>query len=158
MKRKLIGLILSAVMAVSLVGCGGAGDDGTTAGTSTDTPTKSESDNVDTPASAPSDDAQSLTVWCWDSFNVDAMKKAGEIYTADHPDVTINVQETVSSDIQTLIQTYAMSGELNALPDIFLMDDQVFAKYLQNYPDVFADITDSGIPFQDFADVICCEL
>ena len=23
----------------------------------------------DTPASAPSDDAQSLTVWCWDSFN-----------------------------------------------------------------------------------------
>lgn len=125
MKRKLISLILSAVMAVSLVGCGGAGDDGTTAGTSTDTPTKSESDNVDTPASAPSDDAQSLTVWCWDSFNVDAMKKAGEIYTADHPDVTINVQETVSSDIQTLIQTYAMSGELNALPDIFLMDDQV---------------------------------
>ena len=109
MKRKLISLILSAVMAVSLVGCGGAGDDGTTAGTSTDTPTKSESDNVDTPASAPSDDAQSLTVWCWDSFNVDAMKKAGEIYTADHPDV-------------------------------------------------FADITDSGIPFQDFADVICCEL
>lgn len=152
MKRKLIGLILSAVMAVSLVGCGGSGDDGTTAGTSTDTPTKSESDNADAPVNAPSDDAQSLTVWCWDSFNVDAMKKAGEIYTADHPDVTINVQETVSSDIQTLIQTYAMSGELNALPDIFLMDDQVFAKYLQNYPDVFADITDSGIPFQDFAE------
>ena len=48
MKRKLIGLILSAVMAVSLVGCGGSGDDGTTAGTLTDTPTKSESDNVDT--------------------------------------------------------------------------------------------------------------
>lgn len=152
MKRKLIGLILSAVMAVSLVGCGESGDDGTTAGTSTDTPTKSESDNSDTPTNAPSDDAQSLTVWCWDSFNVDAMKKAGEIYTADHPDVTINVQETVSSDIQTLIQTYAMSGELNALPDIFLMDDQVFAKYLQNYPDVFADITDSGISFQDFAE------
>lgn len=41
---------------------------------------------------------------------------------------------------------------MNALPDIFLMDDQVFAKYLQNYPDVFADITDSGIPFQDFAE------
>ncbi len=102
MKRKLIGLILSAVLAVSLVGCGGSGDDGTLT-------QKSESDNVDTPASASSDDTQSLTVWCWDSFNVDAMKKAGEIYTADHPDV-------------------------------------------------FADITDSGIPFQDFADVICCEL
>ena len=77
MKRKLIGLILSAVMAVSLVGCGGSSDDGTTTGTSTDTPTKSESDNADTSATASSDDAQSLTVWCWDSFNVDAMKRAG---------------------------------------------------------------------------------
>lgn len=93
-----------------------------------------------------------LTVWCWDSFNVDAMKEAGKLYQKDHPDVNINVVETVSSDIQTLVQTYAMSGELDALPDIFLMDDQVFAKYLQNYPDVFADLTDSGIAFADFAE------
>ncbi len=28
------------------------------------------------------------------------------------------------------------------LPDVFLMDDQVFTKYLQNYPEVFADLTD----------------
>ena len=68
------------------------------------------------------------------------MKEAGKLYQKDHPDVNINVVETVSSDIQTLVQTYAMSGELDALPDIFLMDDQVFAKYLQNYPDVFADL------------------
>lgn len=86
------------------------------------------------------------------SFNVDAMKEAGKLYQKDHPDVNINVVETVSSDIQTLVQTYAMSGELDALPDIFLMDDQVFAKYLQNYPDVFADLTDSGIAFADFAE------
>lgn len=80
------------------------------------------------------------------------MKEAGKLYQKDHPDVNINVVETVSSDIQTLVQTYAMSGELDALPDIFLMDDQVFAKYLQNYPDVFADLTDSGIAFADFAE------
>ena len=79
------------------------------------------------------------------------MKKAGEIYTAKNPDVKINVVETVSADIQTLVQTYAMSNNLDALPDIFLMDDQVFEKYLQNYPEVFAELTNSGIPFSDFA-------
>lgn len=153
MKKKLIGLFLSAVMAVSLVGCGDSGKADTAPDVSTGTPSDTAKDSAPAaPSDTPSGDAQSLTVWCWDSFNVDAMKKAGEIYTADHPDVSINVQETVSSDIQTLVQTYAMSGELNALPDIFLMDDQVFAKYLQNYPEVFADLTDSGIPFSDFAE------
>lgn len=145
MKRKLFGLVMAAAMAVSLAGCGSGKD----AGASSDSPAA-----AGTPSEASGDaaaDGQTLTVWCWDSFNVDAMKKAGEIYTADHPGVSVNVQETVSSDIQTLVQTYAMSSELDALPDIFLMDDQVFAKYLQNYPEVFADLTGSGIPFDDFA-------
>lgn len=155
MKRKLISLALSVAMVASLAGCGSSTDTGATADTSantaaTDTKTEAAA-TEDTAAGTATDDAQTLTVWCWDSFNVDAMKKAGEIYEADHPGVSIEVQETVSSDIQTLVQTYAMSGELDALPDIFLMDDQVFAKYLQNYPDVFADLTDSGIPFDDFA-------
>lgn len=156
MKKRFIGFVLSAIMAVSLAGCGNSGNTDTAAdasgGNTTATTENNSTAETPAPAESSSDGAQTLTVWCWDSFNVDAMKKAGEIYTADHPDVTINVQETVSSDIQTLVQTYAMSGELNALPDIFLMDDQVFAKYLQNYPEVFADLTDSGIPFHDFAE------
>jgi lactose/L-arabinose transport system substrate-binding protein len=154
MKRKLIGLLMSAAMVVSLAGCGSSSDSTSSqADTSSQTSAQAETSAAqnDTSSDTAGDDSQTLTVWCWDSFNVDAMKKAGEIYTADHPNVTIDVQETVSSDIQTLVQTYAMSGELDALPDIFLMDDQVFAKYLQNYPEVFADLTDSGINFDDFA-------
>jgi lactose/L-arabinose transport system substrate-binding protein len=152
MKRKLLGLLMSAAMVVSLAGCGGSGSSDTTTSSSSSTSASDTSSSSSTSTASTSDsEAQTLTVWCWDSFNVDAMKKAGEIYTADHPNVTIDVQETVSSDIQTLVQTYAMSGELSALPDIFLMDDQVFAKYLQNYPEVFADLTDSGINFDDFA-------
>ena len=92
-----------------------------------------------------------LTIWCWDNFNVGAMERAKAIYESINPDATINIVETTSSDIQTLVQTYAMSNTLDALPDIFLMDDQVFAKYLQNYPQVFADLTNSGIDFSDFA-------
>ncbi len=145
MKRKLLSLLVAATMLGCLVGCGGSdtGSEGATSGEATAEADASSGD-------AASGD-QTLTVWCWDAFNMDAMKAAADIYTADHPEVTIDVQETLSADIQTLVQTYAMSGELDSLPDIFLMDDQVFAKYLKNYPEVFADLTDSGIAFDDFA-------
>ena len=149
MKKKALTMVLAATMLFSMVGCGsnGTADNGNSNNAAAGTEN----------ASAAADNGGgstegTLTVWCWDSFNVDAMKKAAEIYQKDHPDTQINVVETVSNDIQTLVQTYAMSGELDSLPDIFLMDDQVFTKYLQNYPDVFADLTDSGINFSDFAE------
>lgn len=148
MKKKIVALLLTAVMAVSLMACGGTKETG-----STENPEAQSTETQSSDASEEASDAseKTLTVWCWDSFNVDAMKTAGAIYEAEHPGVKIEVVETISTDIQTLVQTYAMSGELDALPDIFLMDDQVFAKYLQNYPEVFADLTDSGINFSDFA-------
>lgn len=139
MKRKVIAVLLAAAMTFGLAACGSQG------GTSE---SKAEGKTED----ASGQDGNTLTVWCWDAFNIDAMKAAADIYTKDHPDVEIEVTETVSSDIQTLVQTYAMSGELDSLPDIFLMDDQVFAKYLQNYPDVFAELTDSGIDFSNFSE------
>ena len=140
MRKKLLALLLTLTTALSLVACGGS-DSGTSdnGGSNENGGTSSESSD------------NTLTVWCWDSFNVDAMKKAAEIYKKDHPDAVIEVVETVSADIQTLVQTYAMSNQLDSLPDVFLMDDQVFAKYLQNYPEVFKDLTDSGIAFKDFA-------
>ena len=140
MKKKLISMLLTAVMICSLTACGGEGGGGASDSSAGTSNSKSKSG-----------DSNTLTVWCWDAFNINAMKKAAEIYQKEHQDVTIDVQETLSADIQTLVQTYAMSGELDSLPDIFLMDDQVFTKYLQNYPEVFADLTDSGIKFDDFA-------
>lgn len=152
MKKKMISLLLTAVMAVSMVACGSSKDTQETANqAASEADAKTEDKDAGAADNTASDGEQVLTVWCWDAFNVDAMKKAGEIYQANNPNVKIEVVETVSNDIQTLVQTYAMSGELDALPDVFLMDDQVFAKYLQNYPEVFADLTDSGIPFDDFA-------
>lgn len=147
MKKKIIAVLLTAAMAVSMIACGGTSSDSTDKAAGSD----ASATEAGATADASGDDANTLTVWCWDAFNMDAMKKAAEIYTADHPEVTIDVQETLSADVQTLVQTYAMSGELGSLPDIFLMDDQVFTKYLQNYPEVFADLTDAGINFGDFA-------
>ena len=149
MKKKALTMVLAATMLFSMVGCGSTGTADNGSSSNAVAGTESASAAADNGGGSTEG---TLTVWCWDSFNVDAMKKAAEIYQKDHPDTQINVVETVSNDIQTLVQTYAMSGELDSLPDIFLMDDQVFTKYLQNYPDVFADLTDSGINFSDFAE------
>ena len=149
MKKKALTMVLAATMLFSMVGCGSTGTADNGSSNNAAAGTESASAAADNGGGSTEG---TLTVWCWDSFNVDAMKKAAEIYQKDHPDTQINVVETVSNDIQTLVQTYAMSGELDSLPDIFLMDDQVFTKYIQNYPDVFADLTDSGINFADFAE------
>ena len=151
-KRRVFSAVLAAALAVSmLAGCQAGNTDttdtGSSSGTSADTAVSGTTNNG-------SDDSQpsgELTIWCWDNFNVGAMERAKAIYEELNPNATITIVETTSSDIQTLVQTYAMSGTLDALPDIFLMDDQVFAKYLQNYPEVFYDLTDSGIDFDDFA-------
>lgn len=133
MKKKIVSVLLAATMVLGLTACGASKDNA------------ASSDKK-------SGDEKTLTVWCWDAFNIDAMRAAADIYKKDHPDVTIKIEETLSTDIQTQLQTYAMSGKLDALPDVFLMDDQVFGKYLQNYPDLFSDLTDSGIEFRNFAE------
>lgn len=160
MKKKVIAFLVAAVMTLSLVGCSTSNNASSTAAENgaTDETAAEESEAADTNTQANNDvtadatgEGGALTIWCWDAFNVDAMKEAAAIYEAAHPGVEIKIEETLSADIQTIVQTCAMSGELDSLPDIFLMDDQVFAKYLQNYPEVFADLTDSGIAFSDFA-------
>ncbi len=101
------------------------------------------------PASAEGENK--LTVWCWDpAFNIYAMEQAAEIYKADHPDFELEVVETPWADVQTKLTTAATSGDLSTLPDIFLMQDNAFQKNQISFPDVFADLTDSGIDFSKF--------
>lgn len=101
------------------------------------------------PASAEGDNT--LTVWCWDpAFNIYAMQEAEKIYQADHPDFSLEIVETPWADVQTKLTTAATSGDLDTLPDIFLMQDNAFQKNQISFPDVFADLTDSGIDFSQF--------
>ena len=52
---------------------------------------------------------------------------------------------------KTKLTTIANAGELDALPDIFLIQDASFQKFAQNYPEIFTDLTDSGIDFSQFS-------
>lgn len=94
-----------------------------------------------------------LTVWTWDlNFNVYAIEKAAEIYAQDHEGFKVEVTEVLSDDIETNLTTATSAGDYSTLPDIFLMQDNSFQKYVTNYPDIFTDLTDSGVDFSQFAE------
>lgn len=153
MRKKLVGTLLIAAMTAStLAGCGSSNS---TAGTSASggaaetSPAESATEAEGTDAA---DGEEVLTVWCWDpTFNVYAMKQAEAIYQKDHPNFKLDIQEKVYTDIEQNIITAAEADNYDTLPDIFLMQDNSFQKYVTFYPDVFTDLTDSGIDFSQFS-------
>mgnify|MGYP004455616819 FL=1 len=105
------------------------------------------------PAAAASEEDNKLTVWTWDpNFNIYAINKAAEIYAKDHEGFTVEVTEIQSDDIESKITAAVQAGDLSTLPDIFLMQDNSFQKYATFYPDVFVNLTDSGIDFSQFSE------
>ncbi|WP_332690673.1 ABC transporter substrate-binding protein [Devosia sp.] len=89
--------------------------------------------------------AGEISVWVWDkAFNGDTMREAGALYTAEHPDVTFNVDDTASQDdIRAKLQTQLLAGSTEGLPDIVLIQDDIAQKYLQSFPGAFEPLSDS---------------
>lgn len=145
MKKKVISLMLIGAMVASMAACGNNGGD------------KGGAKDNDTSAGAESDGGASeggntLTVWTWDpKFNIPAIKEAGNIYKADHPDFNLKVVETLSDDCESKLIAAAEGGDLSTLPDIVLMQDNSYQKFVTAYPEAFEDLTDSGIDFSQFA-------
>ena len=96
-------------------------------------------------ASVAAASAGEISVWVWDkAFNGDTMREAGAIYTAAHPDVTFNVDDSASQDdIRAKLQTQLLAGSTEGLPDIVLIQDDVAQKYLQSFPGAFEPLSDS---------------
>ena len=72
-------------------------------------------------------------------------------YDRSSTDFKLDIQENVYSDIETKLITAATSGDYSTLPDIFLMQDYSYHKDVTSFPDVFTDLTDSGIDFSSFS-------
>ena len=144
MKKKFVGALLVAAMAVTtLAGCGGTKDS-----TASDNNKTEATETAEAPAA---EGDETLTVWCWDpTFNVYAMKQAEAMYQKDHPNFKLDIQEKVYTDIEQSLITAAEAGNYDTLPDIFLMQDNSFSKNATNYPELFTDLTDSGIDFDQF--------
>ena len=93
-----------------------------------------------------------LTVWCWDpAFNLYAMEEAAKVYKAEvDPEFELEIVETPWNDIQTKLTTAGMAGDYSTMPDIFLCQDNAFQKNVMTYPEMFLDLTASGIDFSQF--------
>lgn len=130
MKKRILSALFAAIMSISIfTGCGSKGESGD------------------------SQDENTLTVWAWDqAFNIYAMKEAEKIYQAEHPDFKLNIVETSWDDMQTQLGTIVGAGNYDKLPDICLMQDFAYQKYVTTYPDLYQDITDVGIDFSQFAE------
>ena len=140
MKKRLLAMLLTGVMAATLLaGCGNKTD---TVGTDTETATEdvkeaedaSEESENDT-ADAVSEGPQILKVWCWDpTYNINALNVAADIYRGEHPDFELDVEEIDGESISAKLATASTSGELGTLPDIILFDDTGFQKSVISYP------------------------
>lgn len=155
-------IVLSLVLSLTACGSGGSGtEDKNTSEPSGDesaTESAEEEDasepSEDVEASEPAgDDSNTLSVWCWDpTFNIAAMETAAEIYKRDNPDFVLDVVEVPWGDLQTKLTTAATSGDLSTLPDIILMQDNAFQKNVMSFPEVFTELTGSGVNFSDFGE------
>lgn len=90
------------------------------------------------------EEEKTITVWAWDdNFNVAVMKEAAEVYAQVSPESNVNIDVVSLSkeDVYVKLQT-ALAGGGSGLPDIVLLEDYVSGKYLNTFPDAFADLTD----------------
>ena len=67
-----------------------------------------------------------LTFQIWDVYQRDGMQAVCDAYTAQHPDVVVEVQVTSWNEYWTKLEAAAIS---NQMPDIFWMHTNEILKY-----------------------------
>ena len=160
MKKKMTALLLVAAMAGSLIGCGSNGgsaqntnEESSSSETEADGGQEADS-NADeaNAASVGAEDDNTLTIWGWDpSFTFVSLEEAARVYQEINPDFKLNLVEMTWDDVQAKITTSASAGELGTLPDVLLLQDNAYQKNVMSYPDLFEDLTDCGVNFDEFS-------
>lgn len=155
MKKKLIALLLAATMVSGIVGCGGGDSTKPADGNNDQTEDQGdtqEPENAGAEADEGADGDNTLTIWGWDpNFTFVSLQEAERIYAQDHPGFKLNLIEMTWPDVQAKITTAVTSGELDTLPDVLLLQDGAYQKNILSYPELFEDLTDCGINFDEFS-------
>ena len=120
--KKLLALILASILLLAACSSGGNTED----------------------ASGDEKDTNKITVWAWDpNFNIKAMNLAVDAYASENSDLDIQVIENAQDDIIQKLNTSLSSGTTKGLPNIVLIEDYRAQSFLQAYPDMFYELTDS---------------
>ncbi len=149
MKKKLLAVLLTGAMAMSLAACGGGSGD--TSQDSAATSSEASSPEASSSEESSSEGGDKLTIWAWDqTFNILSMQMAADQYAAEHEGFEVEIIETSSDDCQTKLTTCANAGDYSTMADIVLMQDNSYQKYLSSYPDAFTDLSNININWDDF--------
>lgn len=145
MRKKVIALVLSAVTAVSMVGCGvsteapaddSTSKDDTAAADDAKDDADAADDTTEEPTSIGSSKEGELTVTIWDEGQRPGLQQIVDDWSAESGiQATINVVDWNS--YWTLLEAGATGGEL---PDVFWMHSNVAQQYMEN--DMLLDLTD----------------
>ena len=92
-----------------------------------------------------------LTVWAWgEDYAIAAIREAEKYYRTDHPGFSLEITEKSAQSIETALLHAAAAGDSSLLPDILLLPDRDFTRYVMMDPTLFTDLTRSGIDFDQF--------
>ncbi len=137
MKKRLIALLLTGIMVLSMVACSNGGDDAAEGGDD---------------AAATGD--KTLTVMAWDAaFNIPALK-AAEKYYQENVDAEFKLEileQSGSTDVETAFTTAGSSGDYSNLPDITLFQDHSIRRFVADYPEAWTDVNDAEVVWEDFS-------
>ena len=135
MKKRLIALLLTGIMALSMVAC-------------------SNTDSEEPAADAEVTGDKTLTVMAWDAnFNIPALKAAEKFYQ-ENVDAEFKLEileQSGSTDVETAFTTAGSSGDYSNLPDITLFQDHAIQRFVADYPDAWADMEGTEIVWEDFS-------
>ncbi len=155
MKKKMLSLVLVGAMSASmLAGCGSSSSSTTSSDTSSDavaSDTSSDTSSTDSTSTG----ENKLTVYAWDaSFNIPALQAAADDYKANVDDTfeLEIIEQSQSSDVENAITLAGSSGDYSQLPDIVLFQDHYFQQYVSDYPDAWVSVDDADVDWSDFGE------
>ncbi|MDD6573380.1 MAG: extracellular solute-binding protein [Thermoflexaceae bacterium] len=152
MAKKTLAILLSAVMATSMMtACGGSdtkSDEGTTDNTATeDTATEDTATEDAADEGTSSGEEVVLKVFDAHAYGLDEYAEMVEAFEKDHPGVKIEVQHA-ANDSATLLQSRVNSGDI---PDVFDVESGTSAKKYYEYAYDWTDDTDVTSLFNEDA-------
>ncbi len=146
MKKKVITIVLSAVLVGSLLtGCGNSSDNETpaedagseaqTAGDEADAPTETEEEAL--AEGAEGDLAGEITVYAWTDMYT-ASSQVAEAFMKEHPEAKINVEQ-VDAAYTKLIPQLASGQDV---ADVFMLQNYDLMSFVNTYPGQILDVSD----------------
>ncbi|WP_022762375.1 ABC transporter substrate-binding protein [Butyrivibrio sp. AD3002] len=130
MKKKVLALVLSSMMAVGMIGCGGSSADNTQATTENTESTASES------TASGNYKTDHITINIWDSNQQAGIQQIADDWTAKSG-VKVNIEVIDWDNYWTLLEAGASGGDM---PDVFWMHSNTAQMYMEN--DILLDLTD----------------